>query len=68
MGAPLLPALPPSEKCKKKIITKFFHQLQKIEKKNENKYKGNLALATMAKYVRTQFQSLRARHQRVLLF
>jgi hypothetical protein len=53
LGAPFLPALPPSKKHTK--IANYFHQLQKIEV-YENKYISKSA--TMAKYVETQFQSL----------
>jgi hypothetical protein len=57
LGAPLLPTFPPSEKCKKTETT-FFHRLQKIENKIKMQKLLNQALAMMAKYVRTQFQSL----------
>jgi hypothetical protein len=57
LGAPFLPIFPPSEKCRKAITT-FFHWLQKLENKIKMQKLLNQALATMAKYVRTQFQSL----------
>jgi len=66
LGAPLLPNFPPSEKCKKSI-TKFFHRLQKTENKNKMKKILNQALATIAKSVRTHFEALWKRNQRVLL-
>jgi len=66
LGAPLLPTFPPSEKCKK-TKTKFFHRLQKIENKIKMQKLLNRALATMAKSVRTHFEDLWKRNQRVLL-
>jgi hypothetical protein len=57
LGVPFLPIFPPIEKSQK-TITKFFHRLQKIENKIKMQKLLNQALATMAKYVRTQFQSL----------
>jgi len=66
LGAPRLPIFPPSEKCKK-TLTKFFHWLQKIENKIKMKKLLNQALATIAKSVRTHFEALWKRNQRVLL-
>jgi len=57
LGAPLLPIFPLSEKFKK-TVTKFFHRLQKIKNKIKMHKLLNQALATMAKYVKMQFQSL----------
>jgi len=57
LGAPLLPNVPLSEKCKK-AITKLFHRLKKIKNKFKIKKLLNQALDKMAKYVRTQIQSL----------
>jgi len=66
LGTPLLPNFPPSEKCKKNI-TKFFHRLQKIENKLKMEKLLYQALATIAKYVRTHFQPLWNRNNRVTL-
>ena len=57
LSSPLLPTFPPTEKCQK-TTTKFFHRLQNIENKIKMQKLLNQALATMAKYVRKQFQSL----------
>ena len=66
LGAPLLPNFPPVEKCTK-TITKFFHRLQKIEKKLNMEKLLYQALSTIAKYVRTHFQPLWNRNNRVTL-
>jgi hypothetical protein len=66
LGAPFLPIFPPIEKSQK-TITNFFHRLQKIENKIKMQKLLNQTLATMAKSVRTQFEALWKRNQRVLL-
>jgi len=66
-GVHLLPNSPPSEKSKK-TITNFFHRLQKIENKIKMKKSLIQALAANPKYVRTHFQPVWKRNQRVALF
>jgi len=66
-GVHLFPNFPPSEKSKK-TITKFFHRLQKIENKIKMKKSIIQALAANSKCVRTHFQPLWKRNQRVALF
>jgi len=66
-GVHLFPNFPPSENSKK-TITKFFHRLQKIENKIKIKISLIQALAANSKCVRTHFQPLWKRNQRVALF
>jgi hypothetical protein len=53
LGSFLLPIFPQREKCKK-TITKFFHQLPKIEHQIKMQKLLNQALATMAMCVRSE--------------
>jgi multimeric flavodoxin WrbA len=56
LGAPVRPSSLSSQmKTVKKTSAKVFHQLQKIGNKITINILVNQALATMAKYVRTQF-------------